>query len=70
MRARSVASPSLPPPLVASPTRVLRVDAFRASKRAPEPEFVIAGELRHRSPPATAARAAAQRLQASLAAGS
>jgi hypothetical protein len=67
---RSATLPPLSPPLLASPARASRVDAVRASKRASEPEFVIAGELRHRSPPATAARAAAQRLQASLAVGS
>jgi hypothetical protein len=50
---RSAAWPPLSPPLLASPARAPHVDAIRASNRVPEPEFVIAGELRRCSPPAT-----------------
>jgi hypothetical protein len=52
--ARSAASPPQRPPLLASLARAGRVDATRASNRAPEPWIGVAGESRRLSPPAAA----------------
>jgi hypothetical protein len=57
---RSAATPPRPPPHLASRARAPRIDATRASNRAPEPWIGYAGELCRRSPPPAAAH---RRLQ-------
>jgi hypothetical protein len=70
---RLAATPPRPPPHLASRAHAPRIDATRASNRAPEPWIGVAGESRHHSLPAAAVGLRSpppRRLHVSLAAGS